>query len=241
MKTIKYLIIFTLSLFVMNSCEDGPSTDDINYVSFEGSSFSFPVEIDGTSEYPISIFSTQITGSDRTFSIKVNTDLSTADPASYTVPSTVTIPANKNEGIIPVIISDINIGIAGKKLILEFESQEDLFTGDDIQLNITQSCPGDEVFLDILFDGYGSETTWKLEDSDNNLVASGGPYEDGDTSYSTSFCLGVGSYKFTAYDAYGDGLSYPNLGSFTLTKNSVELVEIVGDFGAEASQNFIVQ
>lgn len=232
----------TMSVFVFNSCgDDVEGTKDINYVGFESKTFNFDVTIDGSTELPISVYSTQITGSDRTVAIKVNTALSTADPASYTIPASVTIPANKNEGILPVTISDINIGVAGKKLILEFENEEGLLTGERIQLNVVQSCPGNEVFLKIIFDGYGSETTWELEDSANNLVASGGPYKDGDASFNTSFCLGVGSYTFTAYDAYGDGLSYPNLGNVTLTKNDVKLVEIVGDFGAESSQTFAIE
>jgi len=237
MKTIKYLIIFTFSLFIMNSCEDGPTTEDINYVSFEGSSFGFPVDIDGTTEFPISIYSTQISSSDRTIGIKVNTDLSTADPASYNIPALVTIPANKNEGILPITLSDINIGVAGKKLILEFENEDGLFTGEPTQLNITQNCPGNEVYLNISLDDWGSETSWELVDSSNNIVASGGPYSDGDTGYSTSFCLGVGTYTLGIYDGYGDGG-----GSATIIKNDVTLVDISGsDYATSASQTFEIQ
>lgn len=238
MRTIKYLIIFTLSLFVMNSCEeDGPLTSDLNFVSFQGTSFSFPVDIDGTTEFPIAIYSTNITSSDRTIAIKVNTALSTADPASYIIPTTVTIPANKNKAEIPVIISDINIGVAGKKLILEFENEEDLFNGGKIQVNITQNCPGNEVFLELSFDDYGSEASWNLKNSSGNTVASGGSYQDGATGYSTSFCLGVGTYTFTVNDSYGDGGT-----SVSVIKNNVTLVDILGSsYATSASQTFEVQ
>lgn len=237
MKSIKYLIIFTLSLFVMSSCEDGPTTSDINFVSFQGASFSFPVDIDGTNEFPISIYATQVTSSDRTFAIKVNTTLSTADPASYNIPTSITIPANENEGILPITISDINIGVAGKKLILEFENEEGLFTGGSIQVNITQSCPGNEVFLDLSFDDYGSETSWELKNSSDNIVASGGSYKDGSTGFSTSFCLGAGTYTFNIDDAYGDGGA-----SATIIKSNVTLVDILGSsYATSASKTFEVQ
>lgn len=232
----------SLSLFVFNSCEeDGVGTMNINYVSFESTTASFPVDIDGTSDKIIKVYSTKKTGSDRTFGVNVDLEASSADPASYTVPATVTIPANTNVGELLVTVSDLNIGVSGKKLVLNFNNEEDLLMGAACELKVIQSCPGNEVFLDIIFDGYGSETTWKLVDSENNLVADGGPYEDGDAKFSTSFCLGVGSYTFTAYDAYGDGLSYPNEGSVKLTKNEVELVNFVGDFGAEATKTFEIE
>ena len=239
MKKIKYLIIFTLSLFVMNSCEEesGPSTSDLNFVSFQGTSFGFPVDIDGTNEFPISIYSTNITGSDRTFSIKVNKELSTADPLSYVIPATVTIPANENRGVIPVTISDINIGVAGKKLFLEFENKEGLFTGQKIQVNVTQNCPGNEVFLSLNFDDYGSESSWDLKNSSGAIVASGTSYKDGATGYSTSFCLGIGTYTFTVNDSYGDGGA-----GATVIKNNVTLVDISGSaYDTTLSKTFEVK
>ena len=235
MKKITYLLLITMSLFVFNSCEeDVVFTKNLNYVSFESSTFNFGVDIDGTTELPISIYSTQITSSDRTFTIKVNTELSTANPASYDIPTLITIPANKNEGILPVTISDMNIGIAGKKIILEFQNEEGISSGKPLQLDVVQSCPGNEVFVDLNFDNWGSETSWKLEDSSNSIVASGDSYSDGDSSFSTSFCLGAGTYAFTVYDSYGDGGC-----SVAITKNNETLVDISGgDFENSASATF---
>jgi hypothetical protein len=141
MKKIIYLSLLILSFVGINSCEDGINgTKDINYVSFQGATSSIVVEKNSTASKDIKIYTTQITGSERTFNIKVLTALSTADPASYTVPATVTVPANANVGTFTVNISDVNIVAAGVKLVLGFESQDGLFTGSNITINMTRIC-----------------------------------------------------------------------------------------------------
>lgn len=130
-----------LSLFAFNNCSDEieGGTKDINYVSFEGSSANMIVEKNSTANREIKIYTTQFSGSDRVFNIKVNA-ASTADPASYDVPTSVTVPADSNVGAFTVGISDVNIGDTGKKLVLGFESQEGLFTGSNITINMQRLC-----------------------------------------------------------------------------------------------------
>ena len=241
MKKYTLLFLFTMSLFGFYSCEnDIDGTKDINYISFESAAYDFGVELDGTSAMDIKVFATQVSGSDRSFNINVLTESSTADPASYIVPASVVIPANSNVGLLSVSISDINIGENGKTLKLAFEAKEGLLRGSDITLNIRQVCPFNEVDLKINFDGYASECTWELHDSTNTLVASGGPWADGDSSVSSKLCLVNGTYTFTIYDAYGDGLSYPSDGDVTLTNNGNVLVFIGGNFGSSESASFTV-
>jgi hypothetical protein len=243
MKKIKYLFLITLSILAFNSCADDnvDFTENLNFITFESTSANFPVPIDGTLERVIKVYTTNKTGSDRVFNVSVDIDATTADPASYTVPTTVTIPANTNVGDLPVSVSDMNIGVAGKKLVLQFNEEANLYEGADITLNVAQSCPGNEANLKITFDGYGSETTWRIVDSSNKVVVSGGPYKDGDINTFKSFCLGKGSYTFYIYDSYGDGLTYPNLGNISLTKNGNVLFDLPGDFGEEGIAPFTIQ
>lgn len=238
MKKITYLLLFTISLFVFNSCsEKVDGTEDINYVSFQSTSLNFGVDLDGTNERDIKIYTTQVTGSDRTFTVEVDTDASTADPVSYVVPTTITVLKNVNVGILPVSISDINIGEEGKTLVLKLGAKEGLFTGDDITLNISQVCPVNEVIFSIAFDGWPSETYWELVDADDNIIASGGPYSQDvkDTSFSKAFCLEDGTYTFTIYDAYGDGS-----GPYSLNYNGTSLISSDGGFGDSESTTFTV-
>jgi len=240
MKKISFLLLITLSLFIFNSCGDEvDNTEDNNYISFESTTYNFGVDLASTSSRDVKVYTTQVSGSDRTFNVKVDLTKSTADPASYTVPATVTIPANSNVGVLPISITDLNVGVSGKKLVLIFEPTEGLLTSAPITLNITQLCQN-QVALKITFDGYASECTWKLFDATNAVLASGSGYKDGAVSTSTAFCLKNGTYTFTIYDSYGDGLSYPNNGNATITYKGVTLVSIVGDFGFQKSGTFTI-
>ena len=241
MKRITFLLLLLVPIFVFNSCEDDiKGTEDLNYITFEAATMNMGVPIGGSADREIKLYTTQVTSADRSFNINVVSATTTATAGSYTVPATVTVPANSNVGILTIGLSDVNIGTAGKRIVLEIGSEEGLFKGAAITLNIAQICTQNEVTLAILFDGYASETTWVLKNSAGATVATGGGYSDGLASFNTKFCLPNGTYTFTIYDSYGDGLSWPNNGSATLTKGTTQLGRIVGDFGAEASVTFTV-
>lgn len=225
--------MISLSFFAFNGCADDDEV--INYVSFESTSYKFGVELDGSSSNDIKIYATKTTGADRTYNISVVTDMSSADPASYEVQSSVTIPANSNVGMFTVKISDLNISENGETLVLKIEEQEGLFTGEKIVLNVKQVCPLNEVILDIQFDDWPEETGWELLDSDGNVVDSAdfGSYA-GETEFSKAFCLQDGSYTFTIYDAYGDGTNY-----YRLSYNGTILAE-GGAFGSSETTEFDV-
>lgn len=238
MKKFTFLLLLSLSFFAFNGCDD--DDEIINYVSFETQSFDFGVELDGSSTNEFKIYATNKTGSERTYSINVVADMSSADPNSYTVPATVTIPANSNVGMFSVKIDDLNISEDGETLVLEFSGEEGLFTGEKMTFIIKQVCPFNEIDVKITFDGYASECTWELYDSAGDLVTAEGPWADGDASASSKICLQDGSYTFVIYDAYGDGLSYPENGNATITYKGNVLVFIEGDFGSEAAADFDV-
>ena len=101
-------------------------------------------------------------------------------------------------------------------------------------------CTGTEVTLSITLDNYPEETSWEIEDSNGNVVASGGTYgssPDGST-ISVTECLADGCYDFIIYDAYGDGIccGYGN-GSYSLTGGGSTLAS-GGSFGSSESTNF---
>jgi hypothetical protein len=238
MKKLTYLfLLLTLSIFTNSCTEDIEFTKNLNFVTFEAAVFEMGVDIGGTKEYEVKVFATQKSGNDRTFNLKVVPETTTASAATYTVPASVTIPAGSTEGVFKVNLTDVNIG-DGKVLVLDIEPQDGLYKGNATKINISQVCPFNDVRLNLIFDGYASECTWELFDSSNNVIASGGPWADGTKTASAKFCLANGTYTFTIYDAYGDGLSYPSNGSATLIANGVEKFSIVGDFGDEASRTF---
>jgi len=169
MKKITCLLLI-ISLLGINSCKESINeTKDINYVSFQGTTTKITVEKNSTAKGEIKIYTTQISGSEKTFNIKVLTSLTTADPASFTVPATITVPANTNVGTFTVSISDVKISANGVNLVLGFESQNGLFTGSNITIKITRICTlnindfvGDFIITE---QGYGDYATTITKDA----------------------------------------------------------------------------
>lgn len=96
-------------------------------------------------------------------------------------------------------------------------------------------CEGTAVSFQLILDDYGSETTWELVNDKDQVVAEGGPYEDGiaGTSISEDFCLEDGCYYVVVYDDYGDGICcFYGDGSFRLIDEDGNIIaESDGQFG----------
>ncbi len=234
----KYLLLLTvmLSTVLFVGCQYEDDISEPNYVSleFKKGGANVGVDIGGTSSYDVMVYSANITDSDREFSVNVDAS-STLSAEAYTVPATVTIPGGSNEGVISVQVSDVNLGLSGKKLLLNIKSEAGLSVGSPFQINVSRTCVGKEFVVAFVFDGYASETSWSLADASGTVLVEGGGYADGAATASKSLCLDQGTYTFNVYDLYGDGLTYPNLGSVTLTYAGNEIAFIPGDFGEGTS------
>jgi hypothetical protein len=143
MKRIAFLTLLILSVFAFNSCKEQiAGTEFINYVSFEVNIPTIVVEQGGSTNMDIHVYTTKVTGSDRTFNVEVvqDTTVTTAKPESYTVPATVTVPANSNEGTLTVSASDNNLGQDPVDLVLELVNSDGVFTGNTASLTIQKHC-----------------------------------------------------------------------------------------------------
>lgn len=236
MKINKYILLsfaFALTLFVSCS-DDDDTTSGLNYVNFEAASTEFGVELGGSSSRDINLYSTNTEGSDRTYNVLVDMDATTADAAAYSVPSTITIPSGSNVGSMTVTVSDINIG-DGKVLALMLEQDGSFYYGNDILLNLRQTCPYNEAALAIDFDSYSEESSWEILDASGAVVTSNSYIAAMDVS-NESLCLEDGAYTFVFYDSYGDGLD----GTVTLSFDGATLVDIPGFGGTSTSQTFTI-
>jgi hypothetical protein len=101
---------------------------------------------------------------------------------------------------------------------------------------------GTTVVITITPDNYGSETTWRLRNPSGTVVASGGPYTNGNSTPDvvTVNNLANGCHTFEIDDDYGDGIccSYGN-GSFTIESNGTQLYA-GGEFGSSDERVFNV-
>ncbi|WP_053975856.1 M43 family zinc metalloprotease [Mangrovimonas xylaniphaga] len=91
-----------------------------------------------------------------------------------------------------------------------------------------------QINLTLTLDIYGSETTWSLQDSEGNMLYSGGPYTDGNlgTVFSEIFNLsGEDCYLFTINDTYGDGICCDlGKGSYQLADGEGNILVEGGEF-----------
>ena len=235
MKKLIYILIAAVSLSLFSSCDFEEDIDAPNYASFAENVANVGVDVGSSSDYEVTVYAANVTGQDRQIEIEVNPS-STLSASAYTVPATVTIPGGSNEATVNVQLSDVDLGLAGKTLVLNLKEGNDLFTGDSLAISVTRTCVGKEFVVDFAFDGYGSEISWSIADATGAVLITGGGYADGAASASKSICLGQGTYTFTVEDSYGDGLTYPNLGSITISYAGNVLSEISGDFGSETSE-----
>lgn len=234
----KYLVLFVsvISAAIFVGCD----SDDFNepdYVSFETNPSGLVVDFGGSATYDVTVFAGSISSSDRSFDLEVDT-LTTLSSQAYVVPASVTIPGGTNEGVFTVEVSDIDISPNGETLRLGFAPRQSGFVGADITINVSQFCDP-QLMFDFVFDGYASETTWQVEDTEGNIVLSGGGFSNGTATASVGRCINPGDYIFTVFDEYGDGMTYDGAeGSVTISYGGEELAFVDGDFGSEASTPF---
>ena len=82
---------------------------------------------------------------------------------------------------------------------------------DSIVFNINTGT-SDYLYLSFKSDDYGSETSWQLEDFNTNSILYTSPnYPDvnGGVLYTDSLCVYNGCFRFSIFDAIGDGFNDP--------------------------------
>ena len=104
-----------------------------------------------------------------------------------------------------------------------------------------ETSSGAEVTWTIQTDNYPSETTWSVTNDGGEVVWSGGPYGDANSTFSESFCLPYGCYSLTVNDSYGDGICCGSgSGFFTVESGGAVLVS-GGEFGSTTTDNFCLE
>lgn len=232
-------VTFAIVALVFTSCEENIETSELNFINFAEEIYKTGVDVASTTKVEVVVYTTNSTDSERSFDVDV--DGSAAGSGSYTIPSTVTVPAGSNKGILEVTLTDSNLGIGTNTVAISLVAKEGLIIGGNTAIQYIQNCNEVTATLNIEFDGYGSESSWEILDSLGAVVASQaqGIYSDGQASASETITLCSGrDFTFKFYDSYGDGLSYPNNGTITLTIGGVVKAKVSGDFGSEYSTSF---
>ncbi len=223
------LFVLLLSLGLVTSCDHDDEIAQPDYVSLQYSPSAgenVGVEVGGTTNYDVKVYSAKIANQDQTYNVVVLPN-STLSAAGYNVPATVTIPAGSNEGTFSISVSDIGLGVAGKTLLLGIEADPSYSIGAPVKFNVARVCPGKEFVVNLTLDAYPGETGWELKDADGVSVI-----KVTTATATRSLCLPSGTYTFILTDSYGDGIFE---GGATLIYAGEVLATVSGDFGTETS------
>ncbi len=125
---------------------------------------------------------------------------------------------------------------------LNFLYEDDVPSNNQPELLLIANPAGQNVFLNFRTDNFPQESTWKLLDDENNVIASAGPFAEQQTTYNSIFCLDPEQcYTFTVFDAFGDGMSAQGVqGDFEIYNEIGELIADLSrpNFGSQSSSQF---
>lgn len=126
----------SLPFFV--GCESEEFTP-LNYATLATNSKNISVNEDASESIEVILYTGNVTGNDRTFTINVDA-ASTLSSAAYSIPTTVVVPANTNEAVFSVDITGAGIDNAGDVLVLRLGQEEGLYRGNALTVNLTKLC-----------------------------------------------------------------------------------------------------
>ena len=249
------ILKLTLALFVAftyTSCEEDLIVYDVDGGQ-TGLSFARGAQ---TIEFcagsgTVTVESTTRSSSDRTITVNINSELTTAMSAEYTVANSVTIPAGEFIGttVVDVDFSAIPEG-ESRVLALDLVAPDGsvINTRGTTQLSFSSACTLNEVKFDFIFDNYPEETAWQLFDADSGDFIDGdtgfGNYDDLET-FSVTLCIPDGNYDFVVFDQFQDGIccAYGNgsiNGNLIACDGNTALFDQIDSFGANIVRSFSV-
>lgn len=144
---------------LFTGCESEEEFAPLNYVSFEDTSMDFTVNENSSGSFDVTLYTSNKTGSDRTFEIVVD-ESSTLNSAAFIIPSSVVVPANSNEATFTVEVTDSGISNTGETLVLALGDEEGLYRGQPLNVNVFRFC---EVNINDYIGTFTGPGSWNAE------------------------------------------------------------------------------
>ncbi len=238
MKKLKYIFTCIIAVAVI-SCDknelDPVPTQEAGVITIESASQSVVVDSDNVS-YNLVVGASTTSFNDRVVGILVS-DASDAPNFEYSFAGNVVIQAGETTGSTSVGFNfdAIPTGVP-RSLTLQLADN----SAEQVTVDYEKICQSNDIELNIVFDAFPGETTWEIRDSGGALVASGDG--SGAPEFTEGFTLADGTYTFTIFDSFGDGICCSwGEGSYTITKPACsETLAEGGEFGSSDSVEFSV-
>lgn len=185
MKKYFYYILTLVLITSFSSCEEAtPEPTGIEYITFEESSLSYVIDEGSTFNTEFTIFTASNVGSDTTLDLTVTGSL---DAANYSVPASVTIPANTNEVTFSVSITENNLDkINGETMSINLSTPDGFYSGTtDLSIVVNVFCPSQIAGSYVYSDGNGKAATITAGTGVNNFIVSG------DNAFGTDYAIRI--------------------------------------------------
>ncbi|MDC3387959.1 DUF4843 domain-containing protein [Flavobacteriaceae bacterium] len=142
----KKLLLALITVVTITACSDSepPIYDNIDgqtLVTFKTNASNLEILVDDVGEADIEVNVTTASSTDRVYDIVIDTENSSALADTYTIPSTVTIPANEYTGTIKVTGVDIDVETSAETVVISLSTPEAILTEGNHTINIFQVCP----------------------------------------------------------------------------------------------------
>lgn len=144
MKTF-FKLLFVSVLFA--SCGDADTAvydgNGQTFLSFSSEIYTLPIAIGDTGSVDVILNSSSKSSVDRTYPVTIISEETTADPATYSLPATVTIPANSHQGTLTITGQDVGMSTEDPRvLVIEFGAEAgDAFDSNRALVNVRVVCP----------------------------------------------------------------------------------------------------
>lgn len=167
MKNKIFYFLTLILLTTLTSCEENVEPTDIEFVTFSETSKTLNINLGTTLDTEFKIYTANKVASATNVNITVTGSIAAAN---YSIPGSVTIPANSNEATIIISITENNLDqLNGETLSLAIEGPNGFLIGESLDLKINVFCPFD------ISDFYGTYDVLEDDTYSYEVVASQGP------------------------------------------------------------------
>lgn len=145
--------LFALSLLFTVACDDvepvmyNPNEGQ-TFLSFSSTYYTLPVTINSTGTLDVVLNSSTLSSVDRVYNVEIIADETNANPLTYSLPATVTIPANEHQGILTITGEDNGLvdGNAKQLVIRLSNVTDEAMDSNHVIIDIVEVCPLNAAF-----------------------------------------------------------------------------------------------
>lgn len=154
MKKILNILITVLALN-LSSCDDGPepviysgdASSERTFLSLDKSSYDLEVAINDVGDTEVILYSSTASSQDRTYTVNLDAEATTADTDAFTLPTSITIAADSYKGSMTISAEDITSGDVDETVYQIVFTLGNL-ASVDMDIKATYEENGEEMYYD---------------------------------------------------------------------------------------------